>query len=99
MLGNVAKPVLDFLFPPLCIGLPFPVALEGDNLCAACLTKPPAFDSARAIMAYDEKSRGAILGLKHADRLDLVPGFARWLGRSGRHTLAQCDLVITGSGD
>lgn len=124
MLGNVAKPVLDLLFPPLCIGcrasvgeagfcsdcwsgitfldgpgcaccgIPFPVALEGENLCAACLAKPPAFDSARAIMAYDDKSRGAILGLKHADRLDLVPGFARWLGRTGRQTLAQCDLVV-----
>jgi predicted amidophosphoribosyltransferase len=112
MLGNVAKPVLDLLFPPLCIGcrasvgeagfcadcwssitfldgsgcaccgIPFPVALEGDNLCAACLAKPPAFDSARAIMAYDDKSRGAILALKHAARLDLVPGFARWLGRA-----------------
>ena len=123
MLGNVAKPVLDLLFPPLCIGcrapvgeagfcadcwsgitfldgpgctccgLPFPVALEGENTCAACLAKPPAFDSARAIMAYDEKSRGAILALKHADRLDLVPGFARWLGRAGRSTLAKCDLV------
>jgi ComF family protein len=124
MLGNVAKPVLDLLFPPLCIGcrasvaeagfcadcwsgitfldgpgcaccgIPFPVALEGENLCAACLANPPAFDSARAIMAYDDKSRSAILGLKHADRLDLVPGFARWLGRTGRQTLAQCDLVV-----
>jgi ComF family protein len=124
MLGKVAKPVLDLLFPPLCIGcrapvgeagfcadcwsgiafldgpgctccgLPFPVALEGENFCAACLAKPPAFDTARAIMAYDEKSRGAILALKHADRLDLVPGFARWLGRAGRTTLAQCDLVV-----
>ena len=70
------------------------VALEGENLCAACLAKPPAFDSARAIMAYDEKSRGAILGLKHADRLDLVPGFARWLGRAGRSLLTECDLVV-----
>ena len=124
MLENVAKPVLDLLFPPLCIGcrasvgeagfcadcwsgitfldgpgcaccgIPFPVALEGENLCAACLASPPAFDSARAIMAYDDKSRGAILALKHADRLDLVPGFARWLGRTGRTTLAQCDLVV-----
>jgi predicted amidophosphoribosyltransferase len=71
MLGNVAKPVLDLLFPPLCIGcraavgeagfcaacwsgitfldgpgcaccgIPFPVALEGENICAACLANPP----------------------------------------------------------
>ncbi len=112
MLGNVAKPVLDLLFPPLCIGcrasvgeagfcadcwsgitfldgpgcaccgIPFPVALDGNNLCAACLANPPAFDSARTVMAYDDKSRGAIQGLKHADRLDLAPGFARGLGRT-----------------
>jgi ComF family protein len=53
-----------------------------------------AFDSARAIMAYDDNSRGAILALKHADRLDLVPGFSRWLGRAGRAILTECDLVV-----
>jgi len=77
-----------------CCGLPFPVALEGENVCAACLVKPPAFDTARAILAYDDKSRGAILALKHADRLDLVPGFARWLSRVGRGALENSDLVI-----
>ncbi len=75
-----------------CCGLPFPVALEGDNLCAACLARPPAFDSARAILAYDEASKGAILALKHADRLDLVPGFSRWLARVGR--TQDCDLIV-----
>src|SRR6185437_13419002 len=49
------------------------LALEGEMLCAACLSTPPAFDSARAILSYDEHSRAAILGLKHADRLELVP--------------------------
>jgi len=84
---------ISFLDGPgcVCCGLPFAVAMEG--LCASCLTKPPAFDAARAIFAYDEKSRGAVLALKHADRLDLVPGFARWLGRSGRTVLEQSDLV------
>ena len=87
---------ITFLDGPgcVCCGLPFTVAMEGDNFCAACLARKPAFDTARAILAYDDKSRGAILALKHADRLDLVPGFARWLGRTGRTTLAQCDLVV-----
>ena len=40
-----------------------------------------------------KNSRGAVLALKHADRLDLVPGFARWLGRSGRMVLEKSDLV------
>jgi ComF family protein len=124
MLGNVVKPLLNLLFPPLCIGcrgavgeagfcaacwsritfldgpgcvccgLPFAVQLEGDTLCAACLAKPPAFDTARAILAYDDNSRSAILALKHADRLDLVPGFSRWLSRSGRRLLEDSDLVV-----
>ena len=88
--------VITFLDGPgcACCGLPFPVALEGENLCAACLANPPFFDSARAILAYDDKSRGAILALKHADRLDLVPGFARWLSRTGRKGLEDSDVVI-----
>lgn len=77
-----------------CCGLPFSVALDGDLLCAACLASPPAFDSARAILAYDDASKGAILALKHADRLDLVPGFARWLARTGRPLLEGCDLLV-----
>ena len=87
---------LTFLDGPgcACCGLPFAVALEGEMLCAGCLAKPPAFDKARAILAYDDKSRGAILALKHADRLDLVPGFSRWLSRSGRSLLEDCDLIV-----
>lgn len=77
-----------------CCGLPFAVALDGDTLCAGCLAKPPAFDKARAILAYDDNSRSAILALKHADRLDLVPGFSRWLSRTGRSLLEDSDLIV-----
>ena len=77
-----------------CCGLPFAVALDGDTLCAGCLAKPPAFDKARAILSYDDHSRRAILALKHADRLDLIPGFSRWLGRTGRTLLEECDLIV-----
>ena len=86
---------ISFLDGPgcACCGLPFAVAMEGENFCAACLGRQPAFDTARAILAYDDKSRGAILALKHADRLDLVPGFARWLSRTGRASLEDCDLI------
>ena len=87
---------LTFLDGPgcACCGLPFAVALEGEAFCAGCLAKPPAFDKARAILAYDDNSRGAILALKHADRLDLVPGFSRWLSRTGRSLLEDCDLIV-----
>ena len=45
-------------------------------------------------MRYDEDSRGPILALKHADRLDLVPGFARWLDRAGRNLLDETDVIV-----
>jgi ComF family protein len=78
-----------------CCGIPFPVDLgEAGGLCAACHARRPAFDTARAILAYDAHSRAAVLALKHADRLDLVPGFARWLARAGRPALADADLVV-----
>jgi len=52
-----------------------------------------AFDRARAILRYDEVSRAPILALKHADRLELVPGFAQWLERAGRDLIAGSDLI------
>ena len=87
--------VIQFLDGPVCAccGIPFDVPLE-DTLCAACLARPPAFDTARAILRYDDQSRGPILALKHADRLDLVPGFALWLERAGRDLATTSDLIV-----
>lgn len=77
-----------------CCGLPFELDPGGETLCAACLADPPAFDRARAVMRYDETSRGPILALKHADRLDLAPGFARWLERAGKPLLGEADIIV-----
>jgi ComF family protein len=86
---------IQFLDGPLCVrcGIPFDVPLA-DAECAACLAHPPAFDRARAILRYDDVSRAPILALKHADRLELVPGFAQWLERAGRELIAGCDLIV-----
>ena len=87
---------LHFLDGPACAtcGLPFEFDPGGETLCAACLAYPPAFDRARAIMRYDDASRKPVLALKHADRLDLVPAFGRWLERSGRELLGQSDVIV-----
>src|SRR3569833_188381 len=66
-----------------CCGLPFPVALEGENLCAACLAIPPAFVFCGSFLAYEVNCMVSFLALKLADRLVLVPGFAGWLARAG----------------
>ncbi len=87
---------IQFLDGPLCAscGIPFDVALLEGACCAPCLARPPAFDKARAILRYDDVSRLPILALKHADRLDLVPGFALWLERAGRRLLDSSDLIV-----
>jgi ComF family protein len=87
---------IAFLDGPMCecCGLPFGIDPGEAARCAACLARPPAYDRARAIFVYDENSRGPILALKHSDRLELVPGFAHWLERTGRPLLAETDLIV-----
>ena len=45
-------------------------------------------------MRYDEASKGPILALKRADRLDIAPAFARWLARSVAELIAEADLIV-----
>lgn len=87
---------LRFLAPPYCVqcGLPFPHDLGPGVKCAACLSRPPAFALARAALAYDDASRDMILALKHADRLEAVPLFARWMNTAGSEALAHADVLV-----
>lgn len=87
---------LHFIDDPVCAacGLPFEIDAGEGTLCASCLSRPPLFDRARAILTYDELSRKPVLALKHADRLDLVPAFGRWLERSGRALVEEADVII-----
>ena len=63
-------------------------------MCGACLADPPDFDQARAVMRYDDASREPILAFKHADRLEFVPVFSRWLCRSGQALLDDSDVIV-----
>lgn len=87
---------VQFLDGPMCecCGLPFEVDPGDGTLCAACHARHPFFDKARAVMRYDEHSRGPILALKHGDRLDLAPHFTRWLDRGGRALLDETDVIL-----
>lgn len=86
---------IRFLGPPHCAqcGLPFPHDLGCGVKCAACLRSPPVFEMARAAVAYDDASRDLILGFKHADRLETVPLFARWI-RSAAHEALDKDAIV-----
>ncbi|HEX4302314.1 MAG TPA: ComF family protein [Rhizomicrobium sp.] len=87
---------IQFLDGPMCAccGLPFEFDPGGETLCAGCHAHPPAYDKARAVMRYDEHSRGPILALKHGDRLDLAPGFTRWLSRGGQALLDETEIIL-----
>ena len=85
----------DFLASPWCqcCGLPFELPMPSGALCGACLRHAPAYDRARAVMAYGELSRRMILGLKYGDRADMAPAFADWLSRSGGELVADADWI------
>jgi ComF family protein len=87
---------IHFLDGPVCdgCGAPFDYDPGPDVRCPACMARPRAFDAARAACLYDETSRDPILKLKHADRTDLAPMFARWLSRAAAELLAEAEAVV-----
>ncbi len=87
---------IHFLDDPVCdgCGTPFEYLLGAGVRCAACTAHPRDFARARAACLYDDAARGPILQLKHADRTDLAPLFARWLGRAARDLLAEADAIV-----
>lgn len=86
---------LKFLGQPLCrcCGFPLPDhAVEGDA-CAACAADPPAYDTARAALAYDDHARKLVLDLKRGGRRDGLPVFARWMASAGAQALERADFL------
>jgi predicted amidophosphoribosyltransferase len=81
---------IPFLDGPVCDGCGAPFEYDIGSRCAACLAKPRAFDAA---CLYDETSRDPILKLKHADRLDLAPLFARWLSRAAAPLIEGAEAI------
>jgi ComF family protein len=87
---------ITFLSAPVCAccGVPFEFDVGEGTLCAACIGRAPAFQRARAVLLYDDESRGLILGFKHADRTEAAPAFGRWLARAGAELTAECDMIV-----
>lgn len=87
---------ISFLSPPCCAacGLPFEYDLGAGAICGACVDEPYPFKRARAVFRYDEFSRALILRFKHADRLEGVPAFAKWMIRAGAELLHPSSLIV-----
>lgn len=87
---------LHFLSDPLCAccGVPLDLAVEEGQLCAACLVRRPAYDRARAALAYGDVSRDLVLALKYQGRRDSLDLLARWMASAGADLLRDADLVV-----
>ncbi len=87
---------LSFLAPPFCAacGFPFDFDLGAGTVCGACSREPPGYDRARAVLRYDDVSRGLLLGFKHGDRTEGAPAFGGWLARAGGELIADCDVIL-----
>jgi ComF family protein len=88
-------PRFSFIAAPHCerCGIPFSRDIGTDALCTDCLTRPPRFRRARAVLIYDERSRRVVLPLKHGDRTDLARACGAWMARAGAELVAGADVV------
>lgn len=69
-------------------------ATDGAAICEACHRLPPPWRHGRAVGLYEGPLRRVVLGLKHGDRLDLVPHMAGWMARAGADLLSDASLLV-----
>jgi ComF family protein len=87
---------VSFIAAPYCsgCGAPFDTPVGVGQICAACLTNPPVFSTARAAMLYDDASKRLILGFKHGDRTHLTETLAGWMQRASQDYWENADILI-----
>ncbi|MBX3481101.1 MAG: ComF family protein [Caulobacter sp.] len=85
---------ITFIDDPVCDGCGLPAEYAMAARCPACEARPHVFSRARAACLYDEYSRDAILKLKHGDRVDIAPLFARWLSRAAGDVIAGAEVIV-----
>lgn len=69
-------------------------AADSGFRCDTCRKHPPVWDRGAAVFAYEGAGRRLVLGLKHGDRLNMLPMLADWMLRAGRDLVAGADLVV-----
>jgi len=88
---------LKFIGDPQCAkcGFPLPDEVGPAGVCGACAGRPPAYDSARAAVVYDDVTRRLVLDLKRGGRRDGLPVFASWMAGACGPTLARADFLVS----
>ncbi len=75
-----------FIVRPFCdlCGAPLPGHRDMPNApCDDCLTHQHPWTQGRAAIRYKDMGRKLVMGLKHGDRMDIVPFAAKWMARAG----------------
>ncbi|MCV6597217.1 MAG: ComF family protein [Mangrovicoccus sp.] len=62
--------------------------------CEDCRATPRPWRRGSAVMLYEGSARNLILGVKHGDRLDLLPRLAAWMLPKARVLLSQVEGEI-----
>jgi len=90
-LKSAGGAVIDTVLPPQEL-----LGLEADPIARRmwAAVRRPAYDHARAPMAYDDGSRALILSFKHGGRTEGLASFAAQMRRAGRDFLPEADLLV-----
>lgn len=62
--------------------------------CDVCLSKPPPWRHARAVMRYAGRGRHLVLALKHSDRTDIAPGAAGMMHRAAHDIITPESVFV-----
>lgn len=87
---------LNHLDDPVCnvMGTPFAFDMGAGAVSAAALAQAPAWDRARAAVAFDEASRGIVHSFKYQDRQEAGLLMARMMARAGRNLLQDAEVIV-----
>lgn len=87
---------LHFLEEPVCnvLGTPFAYEQGAGAVSGAAMARPPAWDRARAAVAYDDASRPLVHALKYRDAPEAGQLMARMMARAARRLVADAEIVI-----
>jgi ComF family protein len=87
---------LKLIEEPVCnaLGTPFAYDQGEGALSAPALANPPAWDRARAAVAYDDASRPVVHALKYRDTPEAGLLMARMMTRAGRRLVDDADVIV-----
>lgn len=84
-----------FIHGTCCDSCGAPLPGEGADLqCDDCMVIARPWAKGRAAFVYKDVGRRLALGLKHGDRLDLVPSLAAWMAHAGRDVLTPDTVLV-----